>query len=364
MLYWLRPLGKIWKKLLLLLGRQKALHDVDRLMGRGHDAISSNMGLNLYQEILNAKKIIGKLVRKTPVDFSPHLSKLCGCNVYLKWESEQLTGSFKIRGALNKILSIDKKTRKNGVVAYSTGNHALAVAYAAKFTGINAVIYVPYSTPKEKLETLKHYPVSIKNYKKSNDEPEITIHAREFAVKNNMAFVSPYNDIKIVAGQGTIGYELWKQLPNLDSIFVCVGGGGLISGIGCYLKTMNNKIEIIGCEPENSPAMSQSIKAGKVINVRIKETLSDGSAGNNEKDTITFDLCREYVDDWVVVSEKEIADSMKLILEKHHKLVEGAAAVPLAALIKEKEKYKGKNVAVVVCGSNIGIDKLKKILCD
>ena len=320
------------------------------------------MAFNLYKEILDAEKRIGDIVRKTPVDVSPYLSELCGCNVYLKWESEQLTGSFKIRGALNKILSIDKKIRKNGVVAYSTGNHALAVAYAAKLTGIEAVIYVPFNTPREKLELLKHYPISVRTYGKSTDEPEITMRAREFAKKNSMTFVSPYNDPKIVAGQGTIGYELWQQIHGIDAVFVCVGGGGLISGIGGYLKAKNSSIMVVGCEPKNSPAMSKSIKAGKVIDVDIKETLSDGSAGNNEKGTITFDLCREYVDDWVAVSEMEIANSMRLVLEKHHKLIEGAAAVPLAALLKEKDEYKGKNVAVVICGSNIGIEKLRKIL--
>jgi len=315
--------------------------------------------MQVYQEVFKAEKRIRKFIQKTPLEFSPYLSKLCNCNVYLKLESEQLTGSFKIRGAFNKLLLCINEFN-NGFITASTGNHGKAVAYVSKMLNIKGTVFVPTKVSKTKLESIKFYEINIKKFDGTSGETEI--HARKISEKQRIPFISPYNDIDIVAGQGTVGFEIWKQLPEIDVILACIGGGGLISGIAGYLKHKNKSIKVLGCEPKNSCAMSASIKAGQVIEVEHKPTLSDGSAGGVEPDSITFDFCKNYVDEYVQVSEKEIKNGMVFMIEKHHKIIEGAAAVPLASLIKKKTSFPNKNVVVVLSGSGVGIETVRKVI--
>ena len=315
--------------------------------------------MKIHQEVLKAENRIRKFIRKTPIEFSPYLSKLCNCNVYLKLESEQLTGSFKIRGAFNKLLSC-KNELNNGFITASTGNHGKAVAYVSKMLNIKGTVYVPTKVSQTKLEAIKIYGINIKKYDGTSGKTEI--HARRVAEKQKIQFISPYNDIDIAAGQGTVGYEVWGQLQNIDAIFVCIGGGGLISGIAGYLKHKNKNLKIFGCEPRNSCAMSASIKVGNVIEVEHKPTLSDGSAGGIEPGSITFDFCKKYVDEYIQVSEKEIKNAMIFMIEKHHKIIEGAAAVPIASLIKKKNLYRNKNIVVVLSGSGVGIDVIREVV--
>ena len=315
--------------------------------------------MKIHQEVLKAENRIRKFIRKTPIEFSPYLSKLCNCNVYLKLESEQLTGSFKIRGAFNKLLSC-KNELNNGFITASTGNHGKAVAYVSKMLNIKGTVYVPTKVSQTKLEAIKIYGINIKKYDGTSGKTEI--HARRVAEKQKIQFISPYNDIDIAAGQGTVGYEVWEQLQNIDAVFVCIGGGGLISGVAGYLKHKNKNLKIFGCEPRNSCAMSASIKVGNVIEVEHKPTLSDGSAGGIEPGSITFDFCKKYVDEYIQVSEKEIKNAMIFMIEKHHKIIEGAAAVPIASLIKKKNLHRNKNIVVVLSGSGIGIDVIREVV--
>ena len=315
--------------------------------------------MKIHQEVLKAENRIRKFIRKTPIEFSPYLSKLCNCNVYLKLESEQLTGSFKIRGAFNKLLSC-KNELNNGFITASTGNHGKAVAYVSKMLNIKGTVYVPTKVSQTKLEAIKIYGINIKKYDGTSGKTEI--HARRVAEKQKIQFISPYNDIDIAAGQGTVGYEVWEQLQNIDAIFVCIGGGGLISGVAGYLKHKNKNLKVFGCEPRNSCAMSASIKVGNVIEVEHKPTLSDGSAGGIEPGSITFDFCKKYVDEYIQVSEKEIKNAMIFMIEKHHKIIEGAAAVPIASLIKKKNLYRNKNIVVVLSGSGVGIDVIREVV--
>ena len=315
--------------------------------------------MKIHQEVLKAENRIRKFIRKTPIEFSPYLSKLCNCNVYLKLESEQLTGSFKIRGAFNKLLSC-KNELNNGFITASTGNHGKAVAYVSKMLNIKGTVYVPTKVSQTKLEAIKIYGINIKKYDGTSGKTEI--HARRVAEKQKIQFISPYNDIDIAAGQGTVGYEVWGQLQNIDAIFVCIGGGGLISGVAGYLKHKNKNLKIFGCEPRNSCAMSASIKVGNVIEVEHKPTLSDGSAGGIEPGSITFDFCKKYVDEYIQVSEKEIKNAMIFMIEKHHKIIEGAAAVPIASLIKKKNLHRNKNIVVVLSGSGVGIDVIREVV--
>ena len=315
--------------------------------------------MQIHQEVLKAENRIRKFIRKTPIEFSPYLSKLCNCNVYLKLESEQLTGSFKIRGAFNKLLTC-KNELNNGFITASTGNHGKAVAYVSKMLNIKGTVYVPTKVSQTKLEAIKIYGINIKKYDGTSGKTEI--HARRVAEKQKIQFISPYNDIDIAAGQGTVGYEAWEQLQNIDAIFVCIGGGGLISGVAGYLKHKNKNLKVFGCEPRNSCAMSASIKVGNVIEVEHKPTLSDGSAGGIEPGSITFDFCKKYVDEYIQVSEKEIKNAMIFMIEKHHKIIEGAAAVPIASLIKKKNLHRNKNIVVVLSGSGVGIDVIRDVV--
>jgi threonine dehydratase len=315
--------------------------------------------VELYREILKADKRIKKFVRKTPLEFSPYLSELCKANVFLKLESEQLTGSFKIRGAFNKVLSC-KKLLSNGFVTASTGNHGKAVGYVSKSLNMQGTVFVPKTVAKTKLEAIQYYGMNIEKY--DGDSGEVEIYARKIAVERKKPFISPYNDLHIVAGQGTLGLEILNELPDVHVVFSCIGGGGLISGVAGYLKNKNKCIKIIGCEPKNSCEMFASIKAKKQVTIDHKPTLSDGSAGGVEPDSITYPLCQQYVDEYYQVSELEIKKSMFLMIDKHRKIIEGAAAVPLAGLIKNKQSFSNKNVVVVLSGAGVGIETIKKVM--
>jgi threonine dehydratase len=315
--------------------------------------------VEIYSEILKAEKRIKKYIRKTPLEFSPYLSELCSSKVYLKLESEQLTGSFKIRGAFNKFLA-DKGRLKNGFITASTGNHGKAVGYVSKLLGLKGTVFVPETVAKAKLEAIQSYGMNIEKYE--GDSGKVEMHARNVALERKTPFISPYNDFHIAAGQGTIGCELFTEFPSADVLLACIGGGGLISGVGSYLKNRKKEIRIIGCEPKNSCEMSASIKRGKQVFVKHKPTLSDGSAGGVEPDSITFGLCQKYVDDYLQVPESEIKKSMFLMIDKHKKIIEGAAAVALAALIANKKMFVGKNVVVILSGSGVGVETIRKVM--
>lgn len=319
--------------------------------------------LDVKQEVLEAEERIRKYIKITPLEYSPHLSKIGKCNVYLKLENYQHTGSFKVRGALNKILSLPKGIE---VITASTGNHGLAVAYALNKIGGFGIIYLPNSTVKTKINALRNYNVELAFH--GSESMETEVFARNQAEKDpDKVFISPYNDPYIIGGQGTIAIELQNQLSECDYIMVSIGGGGLISGIAGYLRDIKPNIEIIGCLPENSPVMYESIKAGKIIDVEIKPTLSDGTAGGIERNAITFPLCQRYIKDYLVVTEEEIANAILMMIEKHHMIIEGAAGVTVAAFLKtvnQSTRFEGKNIILIICGANIGIEALKRVMCD
>ncbi len=322
--------------------------------------MEKDLSLEILREVLQAERRIRPYIRETYLEHSPYLSDLSGANVYCKLENLQYTGSFKFRGAMNKLLSLPKEDREKGVVAASTGNHGAAVARSAGILGIEAVIFVPEGTDPSKVQAIERYGAEVRYH--GSDCVESEVFARKFVERNALTYIPPYNDPQVIGGQGTIGVELSRQMERIDAVFASVGGGGLISGIASYLKVVSPSTEIIGCSPENSQVMVRSVEAGHILDLPSLPTLSDGTAGGIEEGSITFDLCRSLVDEFVTVSEAEIRESLISFVSSHHMLIEGAAAVAIASFLKIKDRFEGKEVAIVICGANIGLEKLGHVL--
>ena len=318
--------------------------------------------MDVREEVLKAEERIRPYIRETTLEYSPCLSKLGDAHVWCKLENLQHTGAFKVRGSMNKLLSLSPRDRARGVVAASTGNHGVAVAYSIEEHDSPGIIFVPRKTDPAKVKAIERCGVDVRFH--GTDAVKTEMHARRFAAERDMIYISPYNDPKIIGGQGTIAVELERQINGIDALFASVGGGGLISGIAGYLKGINPDIRIIGCSPENSKVMAESVKAGEILDIPSLPTLSEGTAGGVEKGAITLDLCRELVDEFVTVTEKDIADSLLEFMQTHLMLIEGAAAVSLASYIKKKRELKGKNIVIIICGANISLALLKKVLND
>lgn len=276
----------------------------------------------------------------------------------LKLENLQVTGSFKPRGATNRILAMEPEERSRGVVAASTGNHALGVAHALEATGLEGTIYLPEDVSASKREALERYPVELRV---GGTPEEGEAEARRAAETRGATYVSPYNDPLVVAGQGTVGLEVEGQAEEVDAVFASVGGGGLISGIAGYLKHRRPEVEVVGCYPERSPAMAEAVRAGEVVDTEIRPTLSDGTAGGLEPGSVTVESCRALVDRWVGVGEEEIADAMRQVLFRDHLLVEGAAGVAVAGFLRCADAFRGRRVALVMCGGNVAADTLREV---
>lgn len=317
--------------------------------------------MNIRESVLAAERRIRGHVRETPVEPSPALGESAGCRVHLKLENLQRTGSFKLRGATNKLRSLDGPDRSRGVVAASTGNHGMAVACAARSLSCGALIFVPDNAVESKVEAIRGFGAEIVRH--GDDSVAAEIAARSHAVEHGKTFVSPYNDPEVIGGQGTIARELERQIDGrIDAVFASLGGGGLVSGVGGYLKSVDPEVRVGACSPENSRVMHESLRAGKILELASEPTLSDGTAGGVEPGAITFDLCREIIDDSIVVGEDEIRHALRLIVEQHHTLIEGAAAVAVAGFLAAKERYRGQNVVIVLCGANIDSRTLKTVL--
>lgn len=271
--------------------------------------------------------------------------------LFLKCEHLQHTGSFKLRGAVNRLQHLTSQERARGVVAASTGNHGQGVARAAGALGVEATVYVPEAAAPVKIEPMRA--LGAKVMAVPGDGLAAELAARAAAESSCQVFVSPYNDPLVVAGQGTIGLEIDAALPELDAVFVSVGGGGLISGIGAWLKHRQPDIRIYGCWPENAPTMARCLERGEIFEVAESATLSDGTAGGVEPDAITFDSCRTWVDEHVFVSEAEIGAALATLASEERWIVEGAAGVALAGCLQRTSALTGQRVAVVLCGRNI-----------
>jgi threonine dehydratase len=312
-----------------------------------------------FQDILKARRKIRNYVTRTPTYLSVIFSQKTGAEVYLKLECFQPVGSFKIRGAINKVRSLSHSELKKGLVAASSGNHGLAVAYAAKIFGAKAVVVVPENAVKEKVEAIESYGAEVVKY--GTDYEEAYSKALEIQKKTKRIFVHPFNDPFVIAGQGTIGLELLEDIPDLDTIIVPVGGGGLISGIAIAAKTLNPNIKVIGVQAEGAPAVYQSWKTGKIVEIDYVKTVADGLVARKPLD-LTFRIIREHVDDIILVTDWEIGEAVLALLSEAHILTEPSGAASLAALLFRYHPKQGEKVAVVISGANISIDYLASLL--
>jgi threonine dehydratase len=315
---------------------------------------------DMAQLVREAHERTQEYLPPTPLEYSRHLSEQIKGEVWLKLDSMQRTASFKFRGAINKILTLSEEELDKGVVSASTGNYALAVAEAMGIRGRRATIYVAEDLEPSRLELLRAHGLDLVIFGKLAWDAEE--EARRVADTEDKIYVSPYNDPMVVAGQGTCGYEISRQLPEVDAAFFACGAGGLLTGSSGFLKSHNPAFESFGVSPENSPVMYESVRANEMITMETEATLADTCAGLVDLDSITLDLCRRYVDEIVLLSEAEIEQSIRLLFEEHRLVVEGSGALGVGGMLKRRDRLRGKKVVAVVCGRNIDLEVFKRII--
>lgn len=313
--------------------------------------------LKMVQE---AQERLKGVAQKTGLSYSNSVSKLSDCKVYLKMENLQRTGSFKLRGAYNKVASLTPEEREKGVIAASAGNHAQGVALAASVYGCQSTICMPKHAPLMKVAATKGYGANVVLHGDFFDEA--AAKAEELTKEHGYTFVHPFNDPEVIAGQGTIALEIIEQMPDVDAIVAPIGGGGLISGLAVAAKSVNPKIKVIGVQTANMPSMKNSIDHGKILTCNGKATLADGIAVKTPGD-LTYDICSRYLDDIVIVDETEIAGAILWLLERCKAVSEGAGAVPVAALMNGKiSGLHGEKVAALISGGNIDVNNMTRII--
>jgi len=312
-----------------------------------------------FEMIEKARKNLDGKIKVTDLMFAEKLSKKTGVDIYLKLENLQKSGSFKIRGAYNKMYHLTEGEKRLGVVAASAGNHAQGVAISASELGINSTIVMPKNAPFAKISATKNYGAEV--VLEGNIFDESYAHARDLQKINNATFVHPFNDPYVIAGQGTIGLEILEAKPDIDVIFVPIGGGGIAAGIALAVKTINPNIKIIGVQSENAPSMHEAILTDKIETVHVTRTIADGIAVARAGD-ITFPIIKEYVDEIVTVSETQLSEALLFLLENCNLVCEGAGVVSVAAIIANADKLKGLKVAAVLSGGNIDINLIESVV--
>lgn len=311
------------------------------------------------KDIQNAYDKIQKSIKKTPLMECPTLDEITNSTVLLKLENLQRTGSFKVRGAMNKIMNLTEEEKSHGVIASSAGNHAQGVALGAKSIGINATIVMPETAPLSKVIATKNFGARVIQHGQYYDEAYNK--ALEIQEKENLVFLHPFNDDYVIAGQGTIGLEILNEVSDIDAIFVPVGGGGLLSGIAVAVKSINPNIKVYGVEADGAASMKESVSNKKIIQLKSCHTIADGIAVAKVGDK-TFEIVQKYVDKIISVSEEEITSAILFLLEKSKVVAEGAGATSLAGLLSNQVDIKGKKVCCVISGGNIDINNVEKII--
>lgn len=311
------------------------------------------------KDIHEASIILKPVIKQTPLERSKTFSAFAKTNVYLKLENLQTTGSFKIRGAYNKIYHLTPKEKKGGVVCASAGNHAQGVAYAATAMGVHSTVFMPRYTPPTKIIATKSYGADVVLEGSTYDDAALA--AKTFAENHKVTFVHAFNDPYVIAGQGTIGVEIYESLPAVDAVCVPIGGGGLIGGIAIALKTLKPEVKIIGVEAEGAQSMKCSLEKHTIVPLKSINTIADGIAVKTPKE-LTFSIAEKYVDEVVTVNDEEIAHALYLLLQRAKLVVEPAGAVSLAAVLSKKVHFPRKNVVAVISGGNVNLSLLTQII--
>ena len=308
-------------------------------------------------KIYHAAFVLKQVARRTDMIFAPKLST--DCELYLKTENFQLTGSFKLRGAYYKISQLSEEQRAAGIIACSAGNHAQGVALAASRMGIKSIICMPDGAPISKVESTKALGAEVCLVKGAYDDAYA--HACRLQQETGSTFIHPFNDDEVIAGQGTIGLEILDQLADVDAVICPIGGGGLISGVAYAIKTLNPGVKVYGVQAENAPSMARSVETGEAVTLDTVQTFADGIAVKHPGD-VTFEMVRKYVDQVVTVSEDEIAAAILALIEKQKLIAEGAGAVSVAAAMFHKLPIEGKKVVCIVSGGNIDVNILSRVI--
>jgi threonine dehydratase len=311
------------------------------------------------ENIKDARKTIMPFIKCTPLMRSQFLTTLCGCSLFLKLENLQITSSFKPRGVFNKLLYLSAEEKKRGIITASAGNHGQAVAFAAQKLGYYARVVVPKATPKVKIAGIKKYGADLVLYGDNYDSAERK--AKELSHKDGCAYISPYNDELIIAGHGTIGLEILETLPEVDVIMVPLGGGGLLSGISIAVKSIKPAVKVIGVQSKSSPVMYESLKAGKIVDVKKRQnSIAEGLSGN--VGPITFEIVKKYVDCVMLVQEETLRKAVYLLWTYDKQIVEGSGAAAVSPVMENKSVFKDKCIVSVVTGGNIDSDLFQRIL--
>ena len=313
----------------------------------------------MLSQVKLAKERIRDFICYTPCQYSADLSGITGQQVFLKLDNLQRTGAFKERGALNKILLLSDEEKRRGIVAASAGNHAQAVAFHAAERNIRAQIVMPLMTPLVKVSATRGYGADVVLHGANYDEAYAEALRR--GKEQGMTFLHPFDDLDIIHGQGTIGLELLEQVPDIEAVVIPIGGGGLISGVAGAMKEAHPSIRVIGVQTERLPSMLKACEAGKPVTIPAEATIADGIAVRRAGD-LTLPLVQRYVDEIVTVDEEEIASAILVLLEREKTLAEGAGAVALAALLHRKTSLAAQKTAVLVCGGNIDVSLLARII--
>jgi threonine dehydratase len=312
-------------------------------------------------DFLKAAERLKKVVNRTPLTFNHNLSRKYQCNVFLKREDLQVVRSYKLRGAYNMMVSLPQDQLQRGVVCASAGNHAQGFAYSCKKLNAKGVVFMPSITPNQKVSQTKMFGEDFIEVKLIGDTfDDCAVAAKIYTEENGMTFIPPFDDYKIIEGQGTVGVEILEDQSQVDYLFIPVGGGGLSAGVGSYFKTFSPQTKIIGIEPEGAPAMYESIKAGKPVTLESIDRFVDGAAVKRVGD-ITFSICKEVLDDVHLIPEGKVCSTILKLYNEDAIVVEPAGALSIAALDDYADEIKGKNVVCIVSGSNNDIDRMQEI---
>ena len=311
------------------------------------------------QNIFAARNRIRSFIRHTPLEFSPRLSRATKAEIYFKTENWQVSGSFKPRGSFNRILKMSAEEKRAGIVAPTAGNHGVGLSYAAATLGITANIFLPRTADVSKLKMLEDNNARVRFF---DDVETARQEALRISASENMTFLSAYNDGAMIEGGGTIAVEVLEDLPTVDLILVCVGGGGLIAGIGTVMKSVNPKIEVIGFQTDNSPQMKQSLEAGELLEIEHKPSIAEGISGKFETGNMTFPIIQRVVDRIITVSDHEIINAMRWLFENHQIVAEPSGVPCIAYLLRQPPEVVGRKIALTISGLNISGQKFLQFI--